>query len=431
MAREGAGKSPRPAGPSRVAIAHHPTSVATELLEKALERSGFWTRLSSACASSQLAPADLSIFIKPDLQVFDDEGSRSTDPRLVEHLIDLLWQRSYQRVVVGDGPDGFAEWFENRDVGPLADLAGYRFRTSDGHPYDVVDLSQDLEPASFPEGAVLHGTSLARPWLDADFRICFAKNKTDEEDGFALALHCLLNVLPLRDKHYHYRSRLKPWDLVVDLLRRTPVHFTIIDGFISNHGGGGWRASRPLMTRTVIAGDDLLLVETVAAKKMGLDASMSRVTAAALRTLKVSVPHAVIGPRDVYRDLVTVHPLLVDAARRLTDWTEASRMLRPWLQCVDTVRFPCKMPLDAHLSRMLAPWLSRPDDNPFAFWALVGAGGATARAPAPGCRDPADAVRKGALGSPGGAVEDRAQRLPRGRLSGDCRLSRAAGPSRP
>lgn len=357
--------------PARVAVAYHPTAAPTTILESALQQSGFWTHLGAAQASSGRPRERFSIVIKPDLGGFDGLGSRSTDPALVEHLIDLLWRRSYRGVAVGDGPDAFAPWFENRDVLPLADLVGYRFRTSDGHPYEVLDLSCDLVSASFPSGAALHGTSLARPWLEADYRICFAKSKTDEEDAFALGLHCLLNVLPLRDKHYHYRLRRKPWDLAIELLRRTPVHFTIVDAFVSNHGGAGSRISRPLVTRTVLAGGDLLMVETVAAGKMGLDVSASRLMTAAVRAFGSAQPHVVGGPRETYPDFVTVHPLLLEAARRRADWGGVSRTLRPWLQCVDATRFPCKSALDAQVNGLLAPWLGRPDDNPIAFWALV------------------------------------------------------------
>ena len=91
--------------------------------------------------------------------------------------------------------------------------------------------------------------TLAEPWVNADIRISFAKNKTHAEFGFALCVHNLLGALPLRDRAYHYRARLKPWDTCVDLLRATPVHVAIVDAIVSNHGSLGDRSPRPLANR--------------------------------------------------------------------------------------------------------------------------------------------------------------------------------------
>ena len=169
----------------------------------------------------------MRVFVLPDLEVLDRGGSTATDPALVEHLVDLLFRHGYANVVIGASPPRDARWLEHRDVMVLTDLAGYRYTTDAGNAYDIVDCSEDLVAADFPPESVLEGSDLARPWLDADVRIVFAKNKTDDEQGFSLALQTMLNVLPLHDKLYHYRARLSPSDLAVDLLRRTPVHVAI------------------------------------------------------------------------------------------------------------------------------------------------------------------------------------------------------------
>ncbi len=50
-------------------------------------------------------------------------------------------------------------------------MVGYRFVTEAGHDYDVIDLSEDRVDVPFPQESVLHGTELARPWVEAEFRI--------------------------------------------------------------------------------------------------------------------------------------------------------------------------------------------------------------------------------------------------------------------
>ena len=73
-------------------------------------------------------------------------------------------------------------------------------------------------------------------WLDADVRIVFTKNRTDEAAGYALCLDTLIGVLPLIDKDLHYRKRRHPGDVVAALLSVAPVQFCLIDGIVSAHG---------------------------------------------------------------------------------------------------------------------------------------------------------------------------------------------------
>ena len=77
---------------------------------------------------------------------------------------------------------------DNRQHGQrhtMADLAGYRYQTARGRTYDFVDLSDETLCDVFPPHSVLRGRTLSRRWVRADFRISFAKNKTDEANAFA------------------------------------------------------------------------------------------------------------------------------------------------------------------------------------------------------------------------------------------------------
>lgn len=159
-----------------------PDENAFDALERVLTSVGFWDLLDRHCEAAGASHDAFRILIKPDLDVFDAGSSTSTDPALVEHLIDLLAERGFANVAVAAGPCGAAGWLENRDVLVLADLIGYRFATESGRPYDVLDLGEDVVDAGFPATSVLDGTGLSRAWLDASFRIGFAKSKTDEED---------------------------------------------------------------------------------------------------------------------------------------------------------------------------------------------------------------------------------------------------------
>jgi uncharacterized protein (DUF362 family) len=366
------GASPALPPKTRAVIVQEKGADKYKLLESALEQAGFWRSVDEARQVAALAPENFRLLIKPDLALFDEGSSTGTDPELVEHLIDLLRARGYGEVAVGEGRNSFDLWLENRDVLVLAEMVGYKFITRQGHNYDVVDLSEGLIDVSYPKGSALAGTGLARPWVEAHYRISFAKNKTDEEQFYALGLNNLLGVLPLRDKDYHYQHRLKPWDVCVDLLRRTPVHFSIIDAVVSNHGSAGSRVPRPLETDTVIACADLLLADWAAAIKMGLDPHASLLNSKALHEIGLPVAYEIAGDQSPYEGWINVHPLVADSVRKRNEWTTVSRAVKPWLQPVNPELFPFKDAVNERVNALASRYFSQVDDNPAAFWTTVG-----------------------------------------------------------
>ena len=341
------------------------------LLDEVLEKSGFWSVLEQTRLRLGVYRKNFRILIKPDFDAFELTGSTATDPRLVEHLIDRLHEHRYTRIAIGESRNSFERWIENRDVQILADLLGYRFVTPKGNSYEIVDFAQELVPGPFERGSILRGTRLPRLWKQANFRIVFAKNKTDDENAYYLCLDNLISVLPLRDKDYHYKHRLNRRDVLVELLRHTPVDFCIVDAYISNHGNAGSRVARPIETRTLIAGGHLLLTDHVAARKMGISPDASDVHAEAVRRLGLPEPHRIDGDLTPYSNWINVHPLVLNSTREREAWQELSQLLQPWLQTIDQEAFPFKDPVHERLNRVLTRYLAGIDENPMVFWAVV------------------------------------------------------------
>ncbi len=358
--------------PTRAVVVESTEADKRALLASVMERVGFWAHLEAACHQAKVAPEAFRILIKPDFAVFHQGASTGTDPALVEHLIDLLHERGFSHIDVGEGRNDDDLWLENRDVLVLADLIGYRFVTQGGYDYDVIDLTEDIVEVGFPEGSVLHGTGLARPWAEAHYRICFAKNKTDEQYFYALSLQSLLGVLPKHDKAYHYHHRLDPGDVCVALLKQTPVHFGFIDALVSNHGGAGTRVVRPLITSCLIASENLLLADWAAASKMGLDPFASPINAAALRQIGLPDDYEIEGSLMPYLQWENVEPVMADSVRRRNHWTAMSRTLKPWLQSVDPTLFPFKDLVSGRLNARLSRYFADVDANPMVFWSMVG-----------------------------------------------------------
>ena len=342
------------------------------LLAEALHQSGFWDCLDTALEKAGVDPEDFSILITPDFAWVDPVTPTGTDPTLVEGLIDLLGERGYSNVAVGASPDSSGRWLENRDVMVVADMVGYRFFTNGDHPYDVVDLSEDLVAVPFPPDSVLRGTELARPWVEAHFRINFPKNKTHEEFFYALGLCNLLNVLPLDNKPFHYRVRLKPWDVGLAVLQQTPPQFTIIDAIVSNHGQSGGQIPHPLETQTMIAGQHLLLTDWVGAIKMGLDPFASRVNGKALATLGLPEPYQLIGDLTPYEHWENVHPLWAALVQRVNESPALSQVMNLGKLSVNRELFPFKGEVGDRLNALLSPLYQRVNQNPAAFWGALG-----------------------------------------------------------
>ena len=356
----------------RVVVAQTRANNKFSLLTVTLKQSDFWPLLEESRRRAEVSAENFSILIKPDLELFNPGDPTGTDPELVEHLIDLLHDRGYTRVVVGDARNVWSLWLENRDVAVLAELVGYHYVTPKGRAYDIVDLSEEVVPVPFPPESALHGTGLGRAWVEAQYRINFAKNKTHEEFRFALCLHNLLGVLPLRDKGYHYRHRLKPWELCVAVHRQTPAHFNLIDAFISNHGSEGSRIAHPLETHALIAGNDALLVDWAASLKMGADPYASPLNAKALREVGLPLRYDIVGDLSPYPGWINPSPMLMDSVRKREESPGLSRLVKPWLQSINRELFPFKHLVNDRINAVASEYLSHLDSNNAAFWMFIG-----------------------------------------------------------
>lgn len=348
------------------------------LLAEAVGAAGLWTALEAACQHSFLDRDSLRIIIKPDLSQCAHRGLTGTDPELVEALIDLLQERGYSRVAVGSGRDASYHWLENRNPLVIAELTGYRFQTSGGYDYDVFDLDEDREDVPLYEVGV-GPLSLGLPWIEADFRISFAKNRSDEQYTYALGLHNLLHVLPLESNPAACAAHLDCGAMAVRLLQKTPVHFAIIDAYTSAHGSAGRSAPRALETRTIIAGTHLVVVDWIGAQKQGVNPLSNPITAAAVR--------AGFGPNSVcvegdllpYTGWKSPGVLVTDSVQKRNGSALIVRICSAWVQSVDRELFPFKSPLDDRINAVLAPIQSRIDDDRtaasimivFSYWMAV------------------------------------------------------------
>ena len=334
-----------------VAIVRAASEATTRSLDRALDRIGLRERLAAGIATRDA----FAVVVVPALDAFAADSPALADPRLVEHLIDALFDLGAARVDIGSTRDSSALWLDNRDPFIVADLLGYRYETPKGRAYDVIDLAEDLVEDAFPGPGPLAGTPLSRAWLEADLRVVVAANRTDEDDGYALCLSTLLSVLPLTDKDHHYRRRRDPGEVVAALLGRAPVALAVIEAGVSAHGPGGGRAPAAIATATIVAATDPVLADHHGAVLMGLDPFVSRTAAPSLAGSGLLEGVVTTGALDPYPGWINVDPLLVASVKARRRSGAIDRSVRPLLQRVDRDLFPFSHPANDRVNAVAAP----------------------------------------------------------------------------
>jgi hypothetical protein len=109
-------------------------------------------------------------------------------------------------------------------------------------------------------------------WRDADFRVSFAKNKTHVFCHYTLTLKNIYGTLPLQNKLKEYHTKREYDWPTIETLKHFPVHFGLIDGIYSADGHFGVIVDpTPNHTKTMLGGENLIAVDWVGSKKMGLD----------------------------------------------------------------------------------------------------------------------------------------------------------------
>jgi uncharacterized protein (DUF362 family) len=248
-------------------------------LDKALEATDFFNILDGKWRASGKEKKDFLIAVKSNLMMTYNRKDESTytDPELVEYLFDRLHTRGYTNLAMVESRNTYGIYFENREVAKVAEYVGYQPQN-----YRICDLT--LEKEEYDYGGPLGRHYVGRTWRDADFRISFAKNKTHSFCYYTLTFKNIYGTLPLENKLFEYhKKREYDWP-TIESLKHFPVHFGLIDAFISADGPMGVVSDvKPNLTKTIIGGEKLVAVDWVGALKMGLNPLKSRFMQIAVR----------------------------------------------------------------------------------------------------------------------------------------------------
>ena len=302
--------APKSSGPATVVCAQGDDKFAC--LDKVLADTHFFDLLENRLATSGKTRESFSVVIKPNFMFMHSrlDPSTYTDPELVVRLIDRIAERGFKNIALVESQTTYSNYYLNRDVLSVAEYLGYR---QDGN-YRIVDLTLEMAPFDY-HGRLGH--HVAGPtWRDADFRVSFAKNKTHVFCNYTLTLKNVYGTLPMQDKLLEYHTKREYDWPTIESLKHFPVHFGLIDAFVSGDGQFGVITDpNPNLTQTIIGGDNLMAVDWVGAKKMGLnpdDPLIGRFLPLAERAFGKPEVQC-LGDLSVYPNWTNVSPIIIHA----------------------------------------------------------------------------------------------------------------------
>jgi uncharacterized protein (DUF362 family) len=240
----------------------------TLTLRAALEQAGL-----AGVLERYVEDADARIAIKPNIMGSAGRARDATftDPGLVEELVRYLHERGHDNLAIVESRLDRAP-----AVAEVAKRLGY---TCDG--YELIDLSDD--PVELDYGGVLGIQAAGRAWVEADFRISFAKNKADRRYLWSGAMANVFGCLPRPDKGRAYAGPgHEPEECVRTLLEAAPVHFGLIDAWSSLDGSGWLRRGAVRETAAILASANVYALDWVAGEKMGVDPALNAMMQEAL-----------------------------------------------------------------------------------------------------------------------------------------------------
>jgi uncharacterized protein (DUF362 family) len=238
------------------------------MLDSVLEETGFFAILERQFEKIGKSREDFSVVIKPNFMYMHSKKDISTftDPELVEALVDKIADKGFPNITLVEAQSTLGNYYKNREVVKVAEYIGY----SRNRNYKIVDLTEEMVPYDY--GGRLGKHFVGPTWRDADFRVSFAKNKTHVFCHYTLTLKNIYGTLPLQNKLKEYHTKREYDWPTIETLKHFPVHFGLIDGIYSADGHFGVIVDpTPNHTKTMLGGENLIAVDWVGSKKMGLD----------------------------------------------------------------------------------------------------------------------------------------------------------------
>jgi uncharacterized protein (DUF362 family) len=319
---------PKNTGPTMVVAIKGDDKFA--MLDRILEETGFFEILERRFKETGRSREEFSVVIKPNFMYMHSKKDISsyTDPELVETLVDKIADKGFPNIALVEAQSTLGNYYKNREVVKVAEYIGY----SKNKNRRIVDLTEEMVPYDY--GGKLGKHFVGPTWRDADFRVSFAKNKTHVFCHYTLTLKNIYGTLPLQNKLKEYHTKREYDWPTIETLKHFPVHFGLIDGIYSADGQFGVIVDpTPNHTKTMIGGENLIAVDWVGGKKMGLDPDDPKVGRFLPLALEAFGKPEInwVGDRSVYEPWQNVSEVfiqsldIIEEAYAFSDW---------WFSCL-------------------------------------------------------------------------------------------------
>ena len=189
-----------------------------------------------------------------------DSGA-TTDPIVVEAIIQRLKELPLEVIVVESDASitNASKAFRVTGMAEMCERNGVEWINL-RHVKDRVELP-------VPGGIALKKIVVPRIVAESGI-VSAAKMKTHTETGVTLGMKNLFGLLPDKFKgRYHLKGMHR---VVADITTAIKPHLTVIDGFVAMEGRGPVGGS-PVQMETIVAGRDVVAVDSTASRLMGID----------------------------------------------------------------------------------------------------------------------------------------------------------------
>jgi uncharacterized protein (DUF362 family) len=311
-----------------------------DALQRAVEQSGFVANLLARGSASGKSKRDFLIAIKPNIMtasLHEQDSPVYTDPALVEDLMRIMREQGFGNFTVVEAENVYNYSYRGRRVVKVAEMCGYT-----GQGYRIASMTEEKVP--FDYGGLLGRHVVGRTWLEADYRISFAKNKSHWQCYYTACLKNIYGCLPEWDKmHYYHGTRrgqnIEYHDATVEIVDKLPVHFGFLDAWVSGDGlTGHVRDAIPNHTRTIFASDNIFALDWVAGEKMNLhplDNFVIQKAVAKWGTIAITR----VGDMTPWPDWDNVRPFFIKMMDIVEEWYHISRFLSRAMAAQQDPRF--------------------------------------------------------------------------------------------
>ena len=136
-----------------------------------------------------------------------------------------------------------------------------------GEVFGVEDVETARVPV--PNGKVLHTLDYPKMILEADVFIDLPALKTHTMTMVTLGIKNLQGILTEADRYFGHRDDLDQH--LVDILKVRKPDLTLVDGLIGMEGMGAGESGTPVPMGLVLAGEDVVAVDSVCSRVMGIE----------------------------------------------------------------------------------------------------------------------------------------------------------------